>query len=511
MASPSQLLHVSRLSKTFPAQRALKDVSLSIAPGEVYGLVGHNGSGKSTLIKTLARFHEPDPGGRILLRDKPLEDYRMAEVRRWLHFIHQDLGLISSLDTVENLAISAGYSRRRAGLIDWRRQRRQAAEVIEEFGGHFNLDAPVGQITPGDRAIVAIARAFMHSDAGGAVLVLDEPTAALHPKEVDKLFHATRAHVQRQGAALFVSHRLEEVFSLADRVGVLREGVLVAERPTHDFTEANLIAEMLGHEPLAKTARRPPQDTQSTALAVSHMRGDRCRSLSFETRAGRIVGITGLDGSGREEVADLLFGVRKRQFGSVSVNGARVTAGSPRAAARAGMRLVPADRSRSVFGAHTAQETLTLAALGQVTRRGLISKQAERRTASSWMDRFEVRPSRPERPLGQFSGGNQQKVILASRLVAKPAVLVLDDPTNGVDIGAKAAVQAIVSDAAADGIAVVISSSDADDLASLCDEVLVLRDGVVKARLRGPEVNVRRIVSETLGQSGEGEQEERPS
>jgi ribose transport system ATP-binding protein len=490
------LLEVARLSKTFPGQRALDDVALRIHAGEIYGLIGHNGSGKSTLIKVLAGYHSADPGERILVRGAP---YDIGTARHGLAFIHQDLGLVESLNTVDNLALGRGYQTRR-GRIDWRTQRRLAAQSIAAFGGAFDIDVPVRAISPGDRTIVAIARAFRDTEPAGRVLVLDEPTAALHAEEVEKLFTAVRAFAEQGGGAMFVSHRLREVLSLADRVGVLREGRLVAEHDTARLDEATLAEAMIGRA-LENVGLTPPPVREDVVLRVRNLGGARIEALDLDVHGREIVGVTGLHGSGREEIGSLLFGAAPRVAGDVELHGRSVPAGSPAAAIDAGMAYVPADRGHAVTGAHSVRENMTIARLSTVAPRGRIRQRAERREVAGWIERLGVMPSDPERPAGTLSGGNQQKVVLARWLRTEPKVLILDEPTNGVDVGAKAAVHQIILGAARNGTAALVCSTDADELETLCDRVLVMRDGRIAAQLHGGAVTERRIVAEALGAS----------
>jgi ribose transport system ATP-binding protein len=492
------VLELRNVGKTFPGQVALDRVNLTLRSGEIYGLVGHNGSGKSTLVKVLAGYHEPDPGSRIIVRGRELSSH--DESAGSMHFIHQDLGLVGSMSTVENLALGAGYCTTRLKRIDWRRQRRITIDALSGFGASFDIDAPVDQLTLGERTMVAIARAFRREEKTSPILILDEPTAALHPDDAQQLFAATRRITEQGGSAIFVSHRLREVLALSDRIGVLREGVLVDERDARDFDEQSLIEQIVG-QPMEDEPTSAPASRSDVVLRASGLTGRRVKQLRLDVHAGEIVGITGLEGSGKEEVAELLFGGHHPDSGHVRVLGNPIRPGSPRHALRAGMALVLGDRSRAVAILHPVRENLSILELSAFCRFGRIRRRSERQEVDRWLEHLQVRPRDPERRLGELSGGNQQKVVVAKWLRTGPRVLIMDEPTIGVDVGATFAIYQIVREAAASGVAVVICSSDARDLAKIADRVLVLREGVIAAELYGGRLTETQIVRETLGAS----------
>lgn len=491
------LLELRSLSKTFAGQVALDQFDLTLRRGEIYGLVGHNGSGKSTLVKLLAGYHEPDPGGEIAYGSSATANTDRAA--RPMHFIHQDLGLVETLNTVDNLALGAGYCRSRLRRIQWRRQRQLTREALEGFTGTpFDIDVPVRELTLGQRAAVAIARAFRSQDEHAPVFVLDEPTAALHPDEAEQLFAAVRHVARSGGAALFVSHRLKEVLGVADRIGVLRQGVLVDERHVREWNEQSLIDAIVGSATNAQLPA-PPTARGEIVLTVSGVSGQRLRELDMDVRAGEIVGVTGLEGSGKEEVAELLVGGRRPVSGRVSVSGHAVATGSPRAALQSGMALVLGDRSRALVRLHPVRENATLLRLPTRCPIGWIRRADERREVTGLLERFDVQPCSPERLIEELSGGNQQKVVMARWLRTEPSILILDEPTIGVDIGAKVLIHEHIRDAAAAGAAVVLCSSEARDLAQVADRVLVLRDGSTATWLHGERLTEAQITRETLG------------
>jgi ribose transport system ATP-binding protein len=379
----------------------------------------------------------------------------------------------------------------------------------------FDVSAPVATLSPAERTIVAISRALAGWDRPEKVLILDEPTAALHGGEVERLFEAVRRIAADGAAVLFISHRLDEVLSLSDRVVALRGGRKIADVPAADIDHDDLVRMIAGHD-VAAHVRGVASGPRSDRLVVRGMAGARVQEASFTVAGGEILGVSGLLGSGREDLCGLLFGELPRTRGAVVVDGTPLPSGDPRRAIDAGTGYVPSDRhGAGAVMATSARENLTLPRLGPLTNAaGRISPGAERREATTWADRVELTPREPDRPLELFSGGNQQKVVIARWLRTSPGVLLLDEPTQGVDVGAKAAIYRLVAAAAADGAAVVIASSDEQELATLCDRVLVLRDGRVADEVWGDALSEAALVSSNLGLARDdaayifGEQEE---
>ena len=493
------LLRVRGMSKTFPGLKALDDVSLDVRSGEVVAVLGHNGSGKSTLVKILAGVHAADPGSVVEVRDATGRMETGAAARDDVHIIHQDLGLADILSTVENLGL--GHTTRGRALAPLRgtAERRHAEQLIARFGVHFDVTLPVGKLSPAQRTIVAIVRAMDGWDRPDKVLVLDEPTTALHSDEVQILFDAVRRIAASGAGIVFISHRLDEVLDISDRTVVLRDGRIVAQEVTGRLDHDTLVTLIAGRElaDLTVSAGDGPGEPVLTATAVT---GPDLRDLSLVLRAGEVVGVAGLLGSGRDQLNPLLFGARYRSGGRVEVGGAELVAGDIVAAIGAGMAYVSADRHRS--GAvmdMNVRENLTLPSLRPL-RRGLgrLDRRAERAETDSWMAKVELRPAAPDQPMRLFSGGNQQKVVLAKWLRLRPRVLLLDEPTQGVDVGAKAAIYELVLAARQAGAGVLVCSSDTKELVTLCDRVLVLRDGRVVSDVPRHELSEARLIRDEL-------------
>ena len=478
-------LRLDGICKSFGPTRALADVSLTVARGEVHGLVGGNGSGKSTLIKILSGVVKPD-SGTIRIGEATLTGVlgsRPEEAREaGLRVVHQKSSVFPDLSVAENLALGAEFPRRRIGAINWRAQRRRASEVLERFGIDADPADPVQRLRPATRAMVAIARALQDlNDDRPGTLVLDEPTASLPPSEVHVVLEAMRRYAAAGHAVIFVSHRLDEVLSATDRLTVLKDGVEVAELSTAD-TDHDQLAELIAGRSLAGTrgsshVRRASDG--GPGLSVQGLSGGGLKHASFTVERGEIVGVAGLLGSGRSSLLRLLFGVTQRTGGTVTLSGRPLSPRKPIEAMRAGVAYVPEDRtSESVFSELSLVENLSIAGQERYWRRGLLRKRREMRDSLTLIDAFGIKCESPSASIAQLSGGNQQKAILARWIRREPSLLLLDEPTHGVDVGAREDIYSLVRQAAGQGTCVLVVSSDAEELELLCDRLLVLRDGV---------------------------------
>jgi ribose transport system ATP-binding protein len=498
---PVPVLEVLDLSKTYPGQVALDRARLAVLPGEIHAVVGQNGSGKSTLIKLLGGYVKADHGGRVRFGGEAVDLWTLDRTRRQqIRIVHQDLGLVPTLSTVENLGLGRGYATGLGGRIRWRAEVRRAQQLLLAFGLAPDVRQPVGTLSAAERAAVAIMRALQDwDDARPALLVLDEPTASLSRGEVDALFREVRRVADRGAGVLFVSHMLDEVLELADRVTVLRDGKVVAHgEPVASLDEQRLVELIVGR-PVDDLFPDTDHGPGRPVLEAETIVGATLRGVSLKIHRGEVLGIAGLVGSGREEIAGALFGATPRFAGKVLVDKHKVFA-TPRDSIRAGIAYVPADRK--VLGLDVDErlhEHIPLPRLGPLQGRIRLHHLAVRREAARWAERLNVQPPLLDRRMEKFSGGNQQKAVLARWLRTEPRVLLLDEPTQGVDVGAKAAIYRQISESAADGVAVLVASSDAEELVHLCDRVLVFRSGGVATELRGTALTEERLVAETLG------------
>ncbi|MHB1538994.1 MAG: sugar ABC transporter ATP-binding protein [Solirubrobacteraceae bacterium] len=492
-------LQLRGVSKTFPGTRALDDVSLQVAHGEILALLGHNGSGKSTLIKVLAGFHQPDPGGEAWIDGERFElGSADAAKHRGLRFVHQDLGLIRELNAVDNVALAIGYSRTRSGQIDQRSQISRTRTLLARFGVDLDVAQPLGDASPVERTCVAIARALWDWEDGPRILVLDEPTASLPSREVSRLFDVVREVRAAGHAVLYVSHRMEEIFEVADRMVVLRAGRIVGAGPVSETTPTELAALIAGHGVSERaTAPRFARSDQQLSLRVRGLRGRYLDGVDVELRRGEVLGVAGLLGSGRDELPYALSGaVASTSDGPWQLDGREIERPTVATAPEIGLAFVPAERAREgLIPDFTVGENLTLGALPKLARPGMLSRRAERAQARRWLQEIEVPVDALDRPVTTLSGGNQQRILLARCLYTNPTILVLSEPTAGVDVGAREALYELLRERAEKGLSIVVASSDMEDLVKACDRVLVLQRGRVAAEMRGTDINAKEIVS----------------
>lgn len=503
-------LHVSGVSKSFNGVTVLHDVALDVRPASVHALVGHNGSGKSTLIKVLAGYHRPDCDldAHVFGERVRLGDHDSAE-RAGLRFVHQDLGLVDALSAVDNLALGAGYPTRGRALIQWRRSTERTREVIQSLGFDFDVHRPVGELSAAQRAGVAIGRALQDWSGKRAVIVLDEPTAAMPSKEARVLFRAVRRLREQGLGVVYVTHHLSEVEDLADDVTVLRGGRVVARRPAADLSHDDLVGLILGDTgsaPGTTAAAAPPapqSGSETVVLEIKELGAAGLARFDLTLRAGEIVGIAGVEGSGRGAVLPAVAGAIPRS-GTVTVGGVEVAPGKPRRAIRAGLGHVPAERLRTgVVAALDVQANLTIASLDSFSRLGLLAGQVERSDAAGWLTRLTVDLDKANAPILTLSGGNQQKVMLGRWLRRGPAVIALDEPTQGVDVGARAHIYALLREATRSGSGVLMASSDSEELAAECDRVVVVAHGRTVGELTGAQLTVPAIDSLALSARNE--------
>ena len=495
-------LTVRNATKIFGAQVALDNVSIDVAPGEVRALVGQNGCGKSTLIKILAGFHAPEPGTEAFVGGEPLsfEDPTASEAVG-LRFVHQDLGLVGNLDAVDNMALGQGYVTNATRTIRWRKERAAAREALAALGYDINVRMPVAGLQMSERTAVAIARAM--SDRGSAVkmLILDEPTANLPGAEAQRLYQLVRRVADSGVAVLFVSHHFDEVFEMAESVTVLRDGKLITTRPVEGLTEEELIELVVGR----KLEEHNKNDADSREhgpeiLTLSGVSGGTVVGMDLTVHRGEVVGVAGITGSGRESVAGLVFGGMERG-GVVTVDGTVLPQNRPDLSIERGVALVPAERhANASLLDQTLRENITLVDPGRHMTMGILRRRPEKADVRIWLDKLSVKPGgQTEFTMMQLSGGNQQKVIVARWLRQEPEVLILDEPTQGVDVGAKADIHQLIDEAAAQGTAVLVCSTDHEELVRVSDRVVIMRRGQIADILRGDQITADNITAATIG------------
>ncbi|WP_344112165.1 sugar ABC transporter ATP-binding protein [Nocardioides humi] len=493
---------------TFPGTRALQDVSVHVAPGEIHALVGHNGSGKSTLIKCMSGYYQPDPGATCSADGRSMTLGDGSEARSaGLAFVHQNLGLVHQMSVTDNLALEWGDILRPVRRIDRRAESRRAELAMNEVGYPTSGDRCVADLKPSERVGVALARA-MWRPGKVRYLVLDEPTASMPAAEVEQLLGSMCSLRDRGVGILFVSHHLHEVVEIADAVTVLKDGQVVQVFRRGEFDHGSLVRLVGGEEaalangrvrPDSDDAPEPAKPESLAVLTVDGLSAPGVRGFSTVLSRGEIVGIAGVTGSGREVVLQAIFGAVKRT-GTVSVgDGAMIPDSRPDISIREGMQLVPADRAvHAVFPNLSFRENLYVNRLAGGARYR-VRHSRERDEATQWGRRLQVRPNRSESMLSNFSGGNQQKIVLGRALEADPQVLLLAEPTQGVDVGSAAEIHRLIIEVARGGAGVLVASSDEEELAAICDRVLVMREGLVTRELSGSEATSGALVGAVLG------------
>jgi ribose transport system ATP-binding protein len=548
-ASAPPAVELRQISKVFGSNRALDRVDLRIGQGEVVGLLGQNGSGKSTLVKVLAGVYDPEPGGRLFVGGEeiplPLAPGQASEIG--LSFVYQNLALAAGLSVLENLTLGQriGGGARAWAPINWRREHRSAAAVLDRYQVGLDLDRQTGDLAPVDQARLAIVRAAedlrryrARSGSEHSVLVLDEPTVFLPEEEVDRLFDLIRTVVAEGAAVLFISHDLAAVRAITGRVVVLRDGRVVAEEATADIHEHELVDLIVGAQArLAESAApeiAPVEDVraveetlaameaaapggalgQGENVAVGHLTDERLHDLSFEIGPGEILGVAGLIGSGAEELPYLLFGARQAAGGTLRLGAETLdVAGlTPQRSVRERIALVPADRAvQGLSQGLTLWENIVMLVEDEHYQRGIFRRGELVELAREAIDRFLIRPPLPHAVASTFSGGNQQKALLAKWLIARPRLLLLHEPTQGVDVGARRDIYRFVKSAAAlHRMAVLWVTTEFGELAEVCDRVIVLTQGRQTATLTGEDLNEEAISAAALRQTrpaGPGQQE----
>jgi rhamnose transport system ATP-binding protein len=490
------LLVASRISKAFAGVSALRDVSFDLRAGEVHALVGENGAGKSTLIRIMTGAETPD-GGTLTVSDRAVPQMTPALARSLgIAAIYQQPSLFPHLTVSENIALAlerGGVWRR----VDWSRRRRQALALLEEAGAAIDPGRLVETLSMPEQQIVEIAKAI---GADAKVVVMDEPTASLTDREVDRLFGVI-GRLRAQGAGIvYISHRLDEVFAIADRVTVLRDGETVGTRDTAAISKADLIQLMVGRE-LAAIFPKRPVALGDVAVELRRLSNTSLglHDVSVSVRCGEVLGIAGLMGSGRTELAETLFGLSPADGGDILIKGEPVRIGSPSQAIALGIGYVPEDRRQHgvVLDMSIAANT-SLASLEAVSRHGFIDRAAERDAAQRHVARLRIKAPSVATDVGALSGGNQQKVALARWLSIEPAILVLDEPTQGVDVGSKSEIHAIIQDLAGRGLAIIMISSELPEILGMSDRIAVMHAGTVSGILSREDATQENILALAL-------------
>jgi ABC-type sugar transport system ATPase subunit len=488
------LIHMQGVSKRFQGVHALESVDFEVFPGEILGLLGENGAGKSTLIKIMSGVYHPDAGS-ILLRAQPVQiSSPHAAQQLGIVTIYQELALVPYLSVAENIFLNREPRRLPAlGMVDFGRMKREAERLLADLSVHIPGDKKVGELTVAAQQMVEIARAISRQ---ASVLLMDEPTSALSSRETESLLSLMR-HLKANGVSVvFISHRLEEVRRVVDRVIIMRDGQRVATMPVAEATEERIISAMVGR--VVNLFPKQPAAIGDVALEVRNLAGrNGVQDVSFSVRKGEIVGLAGLVGAGRTEAVRLLCGADPKTNGTVLVDGAPVRIDTPADAVRHGIGWVPEDRKQQglILGMDVKQNT-SLAVLKRISRMfGVIDSKQERAIANRYVKMLAIATPDISKAVSGLSGGNQQKVVLAKWLASQPKILILDEPTRGIDVGAKAEVHALASQLAQQGVAILMISSELPEIMEMSDRVIVMCQGRITGEFERHEYSQERIMS----------------
>lgn len=496
VASDVPVLRLSGVSKSFPGVRALSDVALELFPGQVTALVGENGAGKSTLVKVLTGIYQPE-AGQIEVDGRAVRfPTAQAAARAGITAIHQETVLFDELSVAENIFL--GHApRTRFGLIDWPALRAQAKAILDRIGARLDPSMALKDLGIASKHLVAIARAL---SVDARVVIMDEPTAALSQKEIEELYDLVNRLKAEGRAILFISHKFDEIFRIADRWTVFRDGAHVGSGLMSGVTEGDLVRLMVGRSVDQIFPPRSPSPGPEVLRVEGLCHPTEFDGISFSLRQGEILGFYGLVGAGRSELMQAIFGITRATAGTVFLDGVACTIRSPADAIAAGIVYVPEDRGRqgTVTGLPIFQN-VSLPSLPRTSRAGFLRLAEEFRLARAYTGRLDLRAAALDQDVGKLSGGNQQKVVIAKWLATKPRVIILDEPTKGIDIGSKAAVHAFMAELAAEGLAVIMVSSEIPEILGMSDRVVVMREGLIAAELARADVTPETLVRHAAG------------
>ncbi len=498
MAEPQPLLHMRHITKTFPGVRALNDVELVVYPGEILALLGENGAGKSTLMKALNGVFPPD-SGEIVWNGQPVAIHSPHDAQALgISMIHQELALIPYLDAGKNIYLGREPRGPLPGLIDWGRLYVQAREQLQRVRLEVDPRVPVRQLPLAQQQMVEVAKAL---SLDARLIVMDEPTSSLTEREVETLFEQMRL-LRAQGVAIiFITHRLDEIFQVADRVTVLRDGELVGSEPIAGLTEERIIRLMVGREVSAMFERPERAQTGAVVLEVEGVSSPGAiQDISFKLHRGEVLGLAGLVGAGRTELAETIFGVRPASGGTIRLDGQPVAIRRPAQAIQHGIGFVPEDRkAQGLFLRMNVGANIVMALLRQLCRWGVIQHARAEKMGSEFVERLDIRTPSLQQRVRNLSGGNQQKVVIAKWLTREPKVLILDEPTRGIDVGAKAEIHRLMHQLAGRGVGILMISSELPEVLGVSDRVLVMHEG----RLAG-EFDPRRATQDDIMSAATG-------
>ena len=492
----SVFIRLEDISKTFPGVRALDHINLTVRHGEVHALVGENGAGKSTLIKILAGNYKPDVGGKITIEDETFSTLTpKLSLDKGIVVIYQDFSLFPNLTVAENISITEQMERK-GKCVSWKQMQRSAREALDKLGVEIDVNLQLGTLSTAKQQLVAIARALA---CDAKLIIMDEPTSTLSGSEVQLLFKIIRDLKVQGISILFVSHKLEELFEIADTFTVIRDGQYIAAHPREEMDNDTLISLMVGRK--VEFVHRGAEHMGETVLEVRRLsRHGKFRDISFSVRSGEIIGITGLVGAGRTEVVQAICGLDSIDSGEIYIDGKQVQIRNMQDAVRHGIGYVPESRlTEGLVLTKSVEDNEVITIHDRLRNRGgLVSMRKKHRIAAEWIEKLNIRPGYPEMVVQKLSGGNQQRVVIAKWLATDPKILFIDEPTNGIDVGAKAEIHNLMRELAAKGMAIVMISSELAEVQAISDTVLVMRRGRINGVFDGATANQEELMNAAI-------------
>ena len=478
------LLELNNISKTFASVQALKNVGFSVEKGVVHALMGENGAGKSTLIKILAGVYQPDEGAHIKVEGQEVGVLDpLTAVKYGIAVTYQDFSLFPNLTVMENIAISAQVEKNKK-VLNWKQMRQTAEAAMQRIGISIDLDLQLGTLSAAKQQLVAICRALVYD---AKLLILDEPTSTLSSNEVRNLFEIIRKLRSEGMAILFISHKLDEVFEISDRITILRDGTYVGTYEAADVTADDIISYMVGR-PVQYTRNAPKAPSDKPVLEVSGLnKKGNYADISFKLYKGEILAFTGLVGAGRTELCQSIYGITQPDSGTILLDGKTLRVSCPEDATRKGIAFVPEDRrTQGLVTRKSVGQNISISVLRSLKNRlGLIDRKKEKTLVTKYVDQLKIKPPLPELEAANLSGGNQQRVVIAKCLALNPKVLIIDEPTNGIDIGAKQEIHNLLRELAEQGMAIIMISSELPEAISIANRILVMRRGRITAEFPG--------------------------
>lgn len=492
------ILQMKHISKTFPGVKALDDVEIEVKKGEVHALIGENGAGKSTLIKILAGIHKPDPGARFYFEGKEAKITKPIDATlKGVSIIYQDLSLFPNLSVAENIYIGHDSNQKPWKKVKWKNIKQIAEKALKELEVDIDPNKTVEQLSIAQQQLVEIARAVAFDSK---LIVMDEPTSALSSSEVEKLYRIVDNLRERGVSIIFISHKLKELFRVADRFTVLRDGKYVGSYDADEIEEATLINLMVGREVSYEKNTENVETGEEIFKVQNFSKAGNFKDISFSLRKGEILGITGLVGSGRTELAQAIFGVNKPDSGELELYGEPIKINSSEEAVKKKVAYIPeARQTQGLVLPQSVINNISLPILDRMKNKfGLLDRKSEVNLANQYVKSLDVRPAIPELPASKLSGGNQQKVVIGKWLSAQPKILIIDEPTNGIDIGAKSEIHKLMRRLAKDGIGVIMISSELPEILAVSDRILVMRQGRIAGELSVEEATQEKIMNYAL-------------